>query len=74
ILRAIEGLCELAGLTHVSATTSDETRVLALAGRAASRETIVWLANLTTNNVPIDVSTLGQDHLVMSPYAIARIG
>ncbi|TGV77320.1 hypothetical protein EN788_67765, partial [Mesorhizobium sp. M2D.F.Ca.ET.145.01.1.1] len=42
ILRAIEGLCELAGLTHVSATTSDETRVLALAGRAASRETIVW--------------------------------
>ncbi|RUX08912.1 hypothetical protein EOA30_05360, partial [Mesorhizobium sp. M8A.F.Ca.ET.059.01.1.1] len=74
ILRAIEGLCELAGLTHVSATTSDETRVLALAGRAASRETIVWLANLTANNVPIDVSTLGQDHLVMSPYAIMRVG
>ncbi|TPL91702.1 hypothetical protein [Mesorhizobium sp. B2-3-12] len=74
IFRAIEGLCALAGLTHVCATTSDETRVLALAGRSVSGETIVWLANLTANDVPVDVSALGQRDIVMSPYAIARIG
>ncbi|TPK09204.1 hypothetical protein [Mesorhizobium sp. B2-5-7] len=74
IFQAIEGLCELAGLTHVSATTSDETRVLALAGRSASGETIVWLANLTPNDMRVDASALGRGDLVMSPYAITRIG
>lgn len=74
IFQAIKGLCELAGLTHVSATTSDETRVLALAGRSASGETIVWLANLTPNDMRVDASALGQGDLEMPPYAITRIG
>ncbi|MDX8497930.1 hypothetical protein RFM99_05815 [Mesorhizobium sp. VK4C] len=74
IFQAIKGLCELAGLAHVAAKTSDETRVLALAGRSASGETVVWLANLTADDVPVDVSALGQRDLVMSPYAIVRIG
>ncbi|TPL84753.1 hypothetical protein FJ950_15425 [Mesorhizobium sp. B2-3-14] len=74
IFQAVKGLCELAGLTHVSAMTSDETRVLALAGRSASGETIVWLANLTPNDMRVDTSALGRGDLVMSPYAITRIG
>ncbi|UVK54142.1 hypothetical protein DBIPINDM_000515 [Mesorhizobium sp. AR02] len=74
IFQAIEGLCELAGLTHVFAKTSDETRIAALAGRSASGETIVWLANLTADDVSVDASALGQGHLLMSPYAIIRIG
>ncbi|TPK76724.1 hypothetical protein FJ527_14235 [Mesorhizobium sp. B2-4-18] len=74
IFQAVKGLCELAGLTHVSAMTSDETRVLALAGRSASGETIVWLANLTPNDMRVDASALGRGDLVMSPYAITSIG
>lgn len=74
IFRAIKGLCELAGLAHVSAATSDETRIAALAGRSASGETIVWLANLTADDVAVDASALGQGNLLMSPYAIIRIG
>ncbi|KRB28321.1 hypothetical protein ASD99_04220 [Mesorhizobium sp. Root695] len=74
IFRAIKGLCELAGLAHVTARTSDETKVLALAGRSASGETVVWLANLTADDVPVDISAFGRDHLVMTPYAIVRIG
>ncbi|MEI9424969.1 hypothetical protein O7A70_27785 [Mesorhizobium sp. Cs1299R1N1] len=74
IFQAIEGLCELAGLTHVSATTSDETRVLALAGRSVSGKIIVWLANLTSKDVPVDASAFGQGNLAMPPYAITRIG
>ncbi|MDX8513147.1 D-apionate lactonase [Mesorhizobium captivum] len=74
IFQAIKGLCELAGLAHVAAKTSDETRVLALAGRSASGETVVWLANLTADDVPVDVSALGQGNLIVSPYAIVRIG
>ncbi|WP_095198827.1 D-apionate lactonase [Mesorhizobium carmichaelinearum] len=74
IFQAIKGLCELAGLAHISAKTSDKTRIAALAGRSTSGETIVWLANLTANDVPVDASALGQGHLVMSPYAIIRIG
>ncbi|CAN7347716.1 D-apionate lactonase [Mesorhizobium sp. LjNodule214] len=73
IFQAIEGLCELAGLAHVAARTSDETKVLALAGRNASGETIVWLANLTADNVAVDTSALGRSQLVMTPHAIARI-
>ncbi|MBB6408758.1 D-apionate lactonase [Mesorhizobium sangaii] len=74
IYRAIKGLCELAGLAHVAATTSDETKVLALAGRSASGQTIVWLANLTADDVPVDISALGRGRLVMTPYAITRFG
>jgi hypothetical protein len=74
IFQAIKGLCELAGLAHVAAKTSDETRVLALAGRSAPGETVLWLANLTADNVPVDVSALGQGDLTMSPYAVVRIG
>jgi hypothetical protein len=74
IFESIKGLCELAGLAHVSAKTSDETRIAALAGRSASGETIVWLANLTADDVPVDASALGHGHLVMSPYATIRIG
>ncbi|TPN84997.1 hypothetical protein FJ987_06680 [Mesorhizobium sp. CU2] len=74
LFQAIKGLCDLAGLTYVAARTSDETRIAVLAGRSASGETIVWLANLTAGDVPVDASALGQGHLVMSPYAIARIG
>lgn len=74
IFRAMKGLCELAGFAHVSAETSDETRIAALAGRSTSGETIVWLANLTADDVPVDASALGQGNLLMSPYAITRIG
>ncbi|RUX96906.1 MULTISPECIES: hypothetical protein [unclassified Mesorhizobium] len=74
LFRAIKGLCELAGLAHLPARTSDETRVLALAGRSASGKTVVWLANLTADDVQVDISTLGPDHLVMTPYAITRLG
>ncbi|MFD2057069.1 hypothetical protein ACFSQT_29520 [Mesorhizobium calcicola] len=74
IYRAIKGLCELAGLAHVGATTSDETKVLALAGRSASGQTIVWLANLTAEDVPVDISALGRGRQVMTPYAITRFG
>lgn len=65
IFEAIKGLCELSGLADVSARTSDETRIAALAGRSASGETIVWLANLTADDVAVDTSALGQGHLVM---------
>lgn len=74
IFRAIKGLCELAGLSHVAARTSDETKVLALAGRLASGDTVVWLANLTADDVPVDISAFGRGHLVMTPYAITRLG
>lgn len=74
IFQAISALCGLAGLTHVAAKTSDETRVLALAGRSTSGETIAWLANLTADDVAVDASALGGGCLVMSPYAIARFG
>ena len=74
IFDAIKGLCEMAGLAHVAARTSDETRVLALAGRSASGRTVVWLANLTADDVPVDISALGRGQLVMAPFAIARIG
>ncbi|RUX25655.1 hypothetical protein EOA13_26435 [Mesorhizobium sp. M7A.F.Ca.US.011.01.1.1] len=74
IFRAIKGLRELAGLSHVAARTSDETKVLALAGRSASGKTIVWLANLTADDVPVDISAFGRGHLVMTPYAIILLG
>ncbi|ESX05707.1 hypothetical protein X769_02725 [Mesorhizobium sp. LSJC268A00] len=74
IFDAIKGLCELAGLAHVAARTSDETKVLALAGRPASGKTIVWLANLTADDVPVHISAFGRGQLAMTPYAITRIG
>ena len=74
IYRAIKGLCEMAGLAHVAARTSDETKVLALAGRSASGHTVAWLTNLTANDVPVDFSALCQDQFMMTPYAIVRIG
>lgn len=74
IFQAIRGLCEMAGLAHVAAGTSDETRVLALAGRSASGKTVTWLANLTADDVPVDISALGRGQFVMAPYAIARFG
>ena len=74
IFDAIKGLCEMAGLSHVAATTSDETKVLALAGRAASGKIILWLVNLTAGDVPVDISALGREQFLMAPYAIARIG
>lgn len=74
IFDAIKGLCEMAGLAHVAATTSDETKVLALAGRAASGKIILWLVNLTAGDVSVDISALGREQFLMAPYAIARIG
>ncbi|RWO43776.1 MAG: hypothetical protein EOS12_16820 [Mesorhizobium sp.] len=74
IFGAIKGLCELAGLAHVSARTSDETKVLALAGRSASGKTIAWLANLTAEDVQVDISAFGRGQVVMTPYAITRLG
>jgi hypothetical protein len=74
IFQAVQGLCELAGFRHVAARASDETRVLALAARSAAGKTVMWLANLTANDVTVDVSVLGQGQLVMAPYAITRIG
>jgi len=73
IFDAIKGLCETAGLAHVAATTSDETKVLALAGRAASGKIILWLVNLTAGDVPVDISALGREQFLMAPYAIAQI-
>lgn len=73
IFDAIKGLCEMAGLAHVAATTSDETKVLALAGRAASGKIILWLVNLTAGDVPVDISALGRERFLMAPYAIERI-
>ncbi len=74
IFDAIRGICEMAGLAHVAARTSDETKVLALAGRSASGKTVVWLANLTADDLPVDISVLGRGQFVMAPYAIARFG
>ncbi|MER8746660.1 hypothetical protein NKH54_26920 [Mesorhizobium sp. M1004] len=74
IFDAIKGLCELAGLTYVATKTSDETKVLALAGRSASGKTVAWLANLTADDVTVDISAFGRGQLVMTPYAITRIG
>ena len=74
IFDAIKGLCEMAGLAHVAATTSDETKVLALAGHAASGKIILWLVNLAAGDVPVDISALGREQFLMAPYAIARIG
>lgn len=74
IFQPIKGLCELAGLAHVSARTSDETKVLALAGRSASGKTIAWLANLTAEDVQVDISAFGRGQVAMTPYAIVRIG
>ncbi|MER8416870.1 hypothetical protein [Mesorhizobium sp. M1329] len=97
IFHAVKGLCDLAGHAHVAATTTDETRVLALAGRSQTGKIIVWLANLTPDDFPVDLSGLGsdqgplkiwdgrtsrqiqrnasdRDRLVMTPYAIVRIG
>ena len=74
IFQAVKGLCEMAGLAHVAARTSDETKVLALTGRTASGKTVVWLANLTADDVPVDISAFDRGQLVMAPYAIARFG
>ncbi|MER9303883.1 hypothetical protein NKJ06_10305 [Mesorhizobium sp. M0293] len=74
IFRAIKGLCEMAGLAQVAARTSDETKVLALAGRSASGEIVAWLANLTADDVQVDLSALGRGHLVMTPYTVTRLG
>ncbi|MER8483908.1 hypothetical protein [Mesorhizobium sp. M1322] len=74
IFEAIKGLCELAGFRHIAARTSDETRVLTLAGRSPAGQTVMWLANLTASEVTVDVSGFDRRHLVMPPYAITRIG
>ena len=66
------GACELAGLAHVAARTSDETKVLALAGRSASGETVLWLANLTADDVTASTFSvrLGRTTtaITMTPY------
>ncbi|UVC14916.1 D-apionate lactonase [Mesorhizobium onobrychidis] len=72
--QAVRGLCELAGFRHVAARTSDETRVLSLAARSAAGKTVMWLANLTASKVTVDISGFERRHLVMTPYAIIRIG
>ncbi|TJW14004.1 MAG: hypothetical protein E5W82_12355 [Mesorhizobium sp.] len=59
IFHAVKGLCELAGHTHVAATSTDEGRVAALAGRSPAGRTVVWLANLTPDDVAVDISGLG---------------
>ncbi|TIT04236.1 hypothetical protein [Mesorhizobium sp.] len=74
IFQAVHGLCELAGFRHVAARTSDETRVLTLAGRSAAGKTITWLANLTASEVKVDIFGFERRHLVMTPFAITRIG
>ncbi|SIT58449.1 hypothetical protein BQ8794_50551 [Mesorhizobium prunaredense] len=70
----MQGLCELAGFRHVAARTSDETRLLTLAGRSPAGQTLMWLANLTASEVTVDISRFKRRHLVMTPYAITRIG
>ncbi|TIN35735.1 MAG: hypothetical protein E5Y32_28910 [Mesorhizobium sp.] len=74
IFQAVQGLCELAGFRHVAARTSDETRLLTLAGRSAAGQTVMWLANLTASEVTVDISGIKRRRLVMTPYAITRIG
>ncbi|TIT23567.1 MAG: hypothetical protein E5W78_22780, partial [Mesorhizobium sp.] len=74
IFQSVQGLCQLAGFRHVAARTSDETRVLTLAARSASGKTVMWLANLTASEMTVDISGFERRHLVMTPYAITRIG
>lgn len=74
IFHAVKGLCELAGHRHVAASTTDEARLAAVAARSPSGKTVVWLANLTASDVPVDISRLDRRQLVMAPYAITRIG
>ncbi|AZN98462.1 hypothetical protein EJ066_15515 [Mesorhizobium sp. M9A.F.Ca.ET.002.03.1.2] len=74
IFHAVKGLCELAGHRHVAASTTDEARLAAVAARSPSGKTILWLANLTASDVPVDISGLDRRQLVMTPYAITRIG
>jgi D-apionolactonase len=74
IFQAVQGLCELAGFRQVAARTSDETRLLTLAGRSAAGQTVMWLANLTASEVTVDIFGFERRRLVMTPYAITRIG
>ncbi|TIO08711.1 hypothetical protein [Mesorhizobium sp.] len=74
IFHAVKGLCELAGHRHVAASTTDEARLAAVAARSPSGKTVVWLANLTASDVPVDISGFDRRQLVMTPYAITRIG
>lgn len=74
IFQAVQGLCELAGFRQIAARTSDETRLLTLAGRSAAGQTVMWLANLMASEVTVEISGFEQRRLVMTPYAITRIG
>ena len=57
IFAAVKALCELAGHRGWS-KLDDEARVLALAGRAATGDIVMWLANLTPGDVQMDVHGL----------------
>ncbi|TPL01044.1 MULTISPECIES: hypothetical protein [unclassified Mesorhizobium] len=57
IFHAVQGLAALAGHTHVAVRLSDD-RVAALAGHSPAGLTTAWLANITSDDVPVDISAL----------------
>jgi len=65
LFHAVKMLCDLAGHQHVTTAVSDDTRVAALAGRSPAGETVVCLANLTADEVLVDISGLGKASLIM---------
>ncbi|PBC08135.1 hypothetical protein [Mesorhizobium sp. WSM3859] len=60
IFHAVRGLAALAGYTHIAARSTDENRVAVLAGRSPTGAITTLLANLTSDDVPVDASAVGQ--------------
>ncbi|WP_192384038.1 D-apionate lactonase [Mesorhizobium silamurunense] len=57
IFHAVQGLAALAGHTHIAVRVSDD-RVAALAGRSPAGAVTAWLANITSDDVPVDALAL----------------
>ncbi|RWB19829.1 hypothetical protein [Mesorhizobium sp.] len=57
IFHAVQGLAALAGHMHIAVRVSDD-RVAALAGRSPEGAATAWLANITSDDVPVDISAL----------------
>ncbi|RWA74207.1 hypothetical protein [Mesorhizobium sp.] len=57
IFHAVQGLAALAGHTHIAVRVSDD-RVAALAGRSPEGAATAWLANIASDDVPVDISAL----------------
>ncbi|AZO29047.1 hypothetical protein [Mesorhizobium sp. M1B.F.Ca.ET.045.04.1.1] len=57
IFHAVQGLAALAGHTHIAVRVSGD-RVAALAGRSPAGAVTAWLANIASDEVPVDISAL----------------